>query len=254
MQAEAAAPIGHNAPPPLRDILAENHASLLREVEALADRANAAPRQINDDADFDTVGTLAKDAGALVRRVDGFRKTEKEPYLQAGREVDGFFGAMTDRLDRIKAAFQKIADDHMRAKAAEERRRREEEARKAREEEERQREIARRAEEANRAKTAEKHDAKADALAEKAAIAEASAQASAADLTRTRTASGTLATARTEWAFEITDVDAIPLDKLRPYLPRAEIEKAIRAYVRFHKDAAPLAGVRIFEDVRASFR
>ncbi|KAA2237717.1 hypothetical protein [Salinarimonas soli] len=254
--AVAVATIGHNNPPPLghAEILAERHADVRRDVEAVAARATAAPRAIKTEADLDAIGTLVKDIGALVRRIDTRRTTEKAPHLQAGREVDAFFGVFTDRLEKIRETFQAIADDHARKKAAEERAAREAEARRAEAEAERQREIARRAEEANRLKTAEKHDARAEVAADQAAQATAAAQAGAADLIRTRTASGTLATGRTEWTFEITDFAAIPLEVLRAYLPRAEIEKAIRAHVRVNKGAMPIPGVRIFEDVRASFR
>lgn len=246
--------LGHNQPPPLRDILAENHAGLAGDVETIAERANKAPREIKSEDDLDAVGTLVKDAGTLARRVESIRTAEKAPHLQAGREVDAFFGAFTDRLERIQKVFQGIANEYVRRKREEERRRRGEEARKAREEEERQRKIAEAEAERNRPTAAEKHEAKAEAAAERAATAEAAAQATPAEMTRTRTSSGTLATARSEWAFEITDYSAIPLNELRPYLVRADVEKAIRSFVRVNKDAVPLAGVRIFEDVKASFR
>ena len=75
---------------------------------------------------------------------------------------------------------------------------------------------------------------------------------SAADLSRQRTASGALATAKTEWVFEITDYDAIPLDKLRSYIKRDAIEAAIRMAIKMGNRELP--GVRIFEDVKALIR
>lgn len=244
--------IGANNPPPLKVILTENYVALTAEVEAIAERANLAPRKVTDDDGLGVIGDLVKDAAMLARKADSMRKAEKEPHLTAGREIDAFFATFTDRLDRIRKVFEAVATDYQRAKAAEARRKAEDEARRLREEEERQREIARRAEEANRAKTAAKADDRAEDAAEKAAAAEALANASAAELTRTRSASGTLATAKTEWTFEVVDLDAIPLDRLRPYLRRDDIEKAIRQFVRVgHRE---LPGVRIFEDVRAAFR
>ena len=244
--------MGHNNPPTLLEQLSEDYAQLRHEVEKIADRANTAPRAIKTDSDLDTVGNLIKDASALSRKADASRKAAKDPSLQAGRDVDTFFKQFSERLERIQSTFQKLADDHAKAKAAEARRKAEEEAKRLREEEERQREIARRAEESNRAKTADKHEAKADEVAERAAEAEQAAQASAADLTRTRTASGTLATAQTEWAFEVIDFDAIPLNQLRPYFKREEVEKAVRAFMKTGR--RELAGVRFFEDVKARFR
>jgi len=243
----------HNQPP-LLERLAADYAALSGCIDAIAARANGAPRKITTDADLDVVGAIVVDASALVRKAEAHRKDEKDEFLRSGRDVDAFFKNFIDRIDRIKQAFQAIADIYQREKVAEARRLAEEVARKARDEEERQREIARRADEANRAKTADKHGAKADEAAAIADEAEALAASSAADLTRTRTASGTLATAKTEWAFEITDYEVVPLDKLRPYLKRDAVESAIRALVKVHQDKSPMTGVRIFQDIKASFR
>lgn len=252
MQIAATTAVGHNVPPPLRQVLAENYASLAADVDAIAVRANDAPRAVTSDDDLGRVGDLVKDVRLVAKRVDAARVAEKEPHLTAGREIDAFFKGMAERLDRIGKTLESRATEYQRAKAAEERRRREEEARKAREEEERQREIAARAAEANRSASAAKAEHKAEVAGERAREAEAAAQAKAADLTRTRSETGTVATARTEWAFELIDATAIPLEPLRPYIPRADLEKAIRSFVRM--GGRELAGVRIYEDVRASFR
>lgn len=254
MATAAVATVGHNNPPSLREVLAENYSGLTGDVEAIASKADGAPKNVTSEADLTTVGDIVKDVRQLTKRVDLARVSEKEPYLQGGRDVDAFFKVLTERLDRITKTLEGRATEYQREKATEERRRREEEARRLREQEERQREIARKAEEANRSKTAAKHEDKAEELATKAAEAEAATQVSAAELTRVRSMSGTVATARTEWAFEITDYNEIPLEVLRPYLARADVEKAIRTFVRVNKNSVALTGVRIFEDVKASFR
>jgi hypothetical protein len=246
--------IGANQPPPLRDILAENHAGLIAEIDPLAERANAAPKDIAGDSDITAIGDIVVDARKLSRRLDQAREAEKRPHLEAGREIDGYFKAMVERVDRIAAVLQKRADDYQRARAEEARRAREAEARRIREEEERQRRIAEEEAARNRPVAAEKHQAKAEQAADRAAEVEASAQASAADLTRVRSETGTVASARTSWNFEITDYSAVPLEKLRPYLARADVEKAIRSFVRVNKGAEQLAGIRIFEDIKANFR
>ena len=76
--------------------------------------------------------------------------------------------------------------------------------------------------------------------------------ASAADLVRTHTGMGVVATLKTSWAFEITDRTKIDLESLRPYLPLDAIEKAVRAYVR--AGGRELAGCRIFQDKKAMIR
>jgi hypothetical protein len=249
---EAIAGMGHNQPPSLFERLAEDHAQLRHSLECLASRATAAPREIKSQDDLRVIGTLIIDARDLAKKATLARVAEKEPFLTAGREVDTFFKTITDRLDRISQFFQKLADDHQRAVAAEARRKAEEEARAAREEEAHRLALAAKAEDANREKHAEQHTAKAEAAGFAADRAEATANASAAALTRQRFDSGVLATSKEAWAFEVIDFDAIPLDKLRPYFTRAHIEQAIRMAVKMgHRE---LAGVRIFEDIKASFR
>lgn len=253
MAQAALATIGHNNPPSLLETLAEEHCQLRHTVETLADKANHAPKEIADETDYAVLADLVKQSSVVLRDVDRARVTAKEPYLQAGRDVDTFFASLGDRLKRMKDVMTKRADDYVRRKRDEERRAREEEARKLREEEARQREIAARAAEANRPTAAAKAEDKAETFAARADQTE-SANVSAADLTRVRTAGGATASARTEWTFEITDWNAIPLDMLRPYMARPEVEKAIRSLIRIQKNAVTIPGVRIFEDVKASIR
>lgn len=229
----------HNNPP-LLDRLGIEYASISDEIEALAARANAAPKKIVDDAGAQIVKDLNREANAFWKRVDGLRKDEKEPHLQATRDVDGFFKPFLDRSIKIKEFFQGVADQHERERRAEEQRKRDEDARKLREEAARQREIAARAEAAARPTQATKAETKAEDLAERAE--------------RMEVAPVVLDGAKTEWTFEITDYDSIDLAKLRPYLKREEVEKAIRQHVRIHKGNSAIAGVRIFEDVRAKLR
>lgn len=253
MPEAAEAVIGHNRAT-LTEILSEKYADLAKKVEAIAVRANTAPRKIETDDHLATIGKLVVDTRALFKDADKAREAEKEPFLKGGREVDAFFSVFKDRLDRIGRAFQQISDDHARAVAAKRRAEAEAAAKAAREEAERQAEIARRAEEANRTKTAEKHGARAGEAERAAEAAEAVASSSAADLVRERLDTGVLSTARTEWTFEITDYAAIPLDILRPYMKREHVEQAIRALVKIQKNATSVPGVRIFEDTKASFR
>lgn len=246
--------IGGNNPPPLREILAERFARTSMEIDQLAKRADGAPKKVVDDEQFGAVGDIAKDARTLSKSIEEKRKVEKEPFLQGGRDVDAFFGTLTDRVKRIADTLQARADEYARAKAAEERRKREEEARRLAAEEQRQREIAEREAERNRPTASAKHEDRANYAQERAAAAAAGAEARAAELTRTRSAAGTVASARTSWDFEITDIGKVPLDTLRPFIKREHIEQAIRSFVRINKDAVPLEGVRIFENVKANFR
>jgi hypothetical protein len=228
-------PIGHNQPPPITEVLSENQAALLGEVEALARLAGSAPNEVKSELDLDTVGKIVRAAADLAKRADGARVAEKDPYLVGGREVDAFFKAPLDRLDRIKKVMtdrasiyqRKVADAAREKAAAEAKRLRDEEA---------------------AAKTADM----AKEASQAAKAAEQTAAAPVADLTRTVTQSGILAGAKSSWVFEVTDWTAIPLEKLRPYLKHEAIEAAIRAAVKIGE--RDLAGVRIFEQATATFK
>ena len=244
--------IGHNVPPNLIEILAENNAQLRHELEKLAGRATHAPRKITDEADLGVIGSLVRDARALNINITAKRKAEKEPFLNAGREVDQYFNTLTDRVDRIVTTFQAIGDDYQREVAAKARAEAEARAKAAREEEARRIAEARKAEEAGRKANAAKHEGKAELARAQAEQAEATAQEKAADLTRVRTESGVIASAKEAWTFTITNYDEIPLDVLKPFLKREAVEAALRAAIKLN--LRECKGVRIFKDVKASFR
>ena len=246
--------MGHNQPPAptLLERLSETYATIFDAVEDLATKANSGPRVVKTSDDLNSCGILVTVARDILKQAEAARKGEKDQFLRAGKDVDAFFAKATDRLDRIKATFEGLATDYQRKVAAEARAAAEVAAARARTEEAARIDLARKAEEANRGKHAETHQTKADEAAYRAVEAEAVAQASAADLTRTRTASGALATAKTEWKAEIVNFEAVPLDKLRAYIKRDAIEAALRIAVKM--GVREMEGVRFFEDVTASFR
>lgn len=248
--------MGGNLPPSptLAEVLAEQHAGTVAEVDALALKADALPKAVKDEVQLGRVGDVVKAARALTKKLEDARKIANDPHLTAQRETNAFFAVSTERLKRIADKLSARATDYQLEVEAERRRKAEDQARKLREEEDRARNAAQVAHEAGKAAAVSRHEDKADLAAERAARLEREAGASAADLTRTRSGSGTLATTRTAWAFEITDISKVPLEMLRPHLPRTDIEKAIRAFVRVNQDGVQLAGVRIFQDTRAAFR
>lgn len=247
---------GHNNPPPLKEILSENYRHFTDEIEDVAGRATAAPKTVRNANDLDAIGVVVKDAKAMVRRVRAARTEEKEPFLKGGREVDAFFGHMSDRLDHIVVVLEERASEYQRQKAAEERRKRDEEARKLREKEEAARRKAEEAAAAGRERTADKAELKADTLAEKAERAEREAEAKAADLTRTRGASGTLASAKTTTKIRIVDLGAAQraMGPLGPYVSSEAIQKAGNAWLKFNAGQPAPEGLEVYEDVKATFR
>lgn len=235
--------IGDNLPP-LSERLGLDYGEDVRATEALAARANAAPREITGDEDLHLIRTLVGDARTLSKTIDAKRVEEKAPHLEAGRTVDEFFGALTKRLARIADAFQRIADDHATKLAKEAKRRAAEEAALKRAEEEKARAAARAAEEAARPKVAAKADAKAEEAARAAAELEAKPAADFVPLASDGEALGKL-----EWTYEVEDPNAIDLVALRPYLKLDAVEVAIRAFMKM--GGRKLAGVRIFQKVKA---
>lgn len=232
--------------------LSKDNENLKGQVDTIAERANKAPREIKTDADLDAIGTLVKDARALSKAVTAKRVAAKEPFLTAEREVDGFFAGFTDRLNRIASAFQVLGDAYQDAKVAAERAKADAIAKKAREEQQSRLELARKADEAGRMARSANHVGKAEAASAQAFQAENVLAARPAEIARQRFDSGTVASAKGEWTFEITDYSKIPLDELRPYFKREDVEKALRLAVR--QGVRDMESVRIFEQVKAQFR
>lgn len=227
---------------PIKDLLRESYADILNRADDLNAASLRAPTSITDDETQGKVGDLIKMMGACIKKTEVARVSEKEPFLQAGREVDGFFKGVTDPLEKGKRNLESRVTTYLRAKADEERRRREEEEARAREEADRL---------AAQAATTKQLDAaiEAETVAREASKA---AEAKPAEMARTRGELGSVSTLRTSWEFEVIDYADVPLDVLRPYIARSDIEKAIRGAVR--SGIRELKGVRIFEQSTAVVR
>lgn len=255
MQQETSAPvasqeIGANNPP-LKDRLGIAYETLKARANELLGGASRAPTQIRDDDEQGKVGDLIKLIAACIKRSETSRGSEKEPHLQAGREVDAFFKAISDPLDIAKRGLESRVGVYLRAKADAERKRREEEAARLRAEADAK---AKEAEEAKRKATQDRKLEQAAQLEEQAAEVQKTAEVKPAEMARTRGELGSVSTLKQTWTFAIEDEGAIDLEALRPYLPRTDIEKAIRAFVRVHKGSKKLDGVRIFEETSAVVR
>ncbi len=251
--------------PPLSEQLATRFEEQLKQVEEIAARATAAPRAIEDEAQHNDLAQIVKDARTLTKTLDSHFKAEKAPWLEGGRTVDSFFKEPRERLDRIMSGMEKRIKAHLDAKAAAERARLAEEARQARERElAAQREAdARLAEAAKARQNADVHETKmveaatASALAaahgSEARDAEKQSEAKPAELARTRTEAG-LSTLQTFWDFEIVDLEAVSLVKLRPFIKEEHIEMAVRSFVKTHGGSQQIPGVRIFQQTKANVR
>ena len=257
--------VGDNMPPedanPLQDRLAEDHGDLIARRDELLASAARTPDVVEDDEMNKRFATLAKLLAALVKKSETSRVGEKEFFLDGGRQVDGWFKQITDPAKKAKASIETRQTEWQRKVAAEERRRRAEEERLAREEADRlAKEAAEREKVLKDAKGLDAAVAAAELAKQAAADAEAAAKAAAAkpaDLSRTRSDEGAVASLHTWWDFRDIDRDNLDLEMLRQHLPEEALEKAVRAWIKANstvvrqmKGQQPIRGVVIFENSR----
>ena len=262
--------VGGNTPPIVStDELAAENAEALKSVADLLAEARALPAEVTDDETDGRVTDVVRALQNTWKQIEATREDRKAPLLAACRTVDSFFkGSLLEKLEKIKTVLESRLTVWKRKKADTERRRLAEEARKAAEaaaelraaaDRERQEAEAAAAFEDTAATLAPEQNATVkaanDAALNAAIDARQAAQAAAvkpADLARNRSSSGAAISTLVEtWAFEIDDLNAVSLDALRPFIPRADIEKAIRRYVAVNKGDRPLAGVRIYPEENA---
>lgn len=229
-----AAGLGHNNPPieTAPDALAARLAEETAPLKTRAEELLGAEARVPAALDAATVGKAAdfvKQIGAAIKVSEDARKKTKQPYLDAGKQVDGHFSQIVDPLAGLKRRMEARIGDHQRRVAEEERRRREEEARRAAEEA---------AKKEAAVETKDELDEAIEAHAE-AAKAQKAAEAPPQELARARGEYGAVATTRTVWMHEVTDATKIPREYL--IVNDAAIKAAIKAGVR------EIAGIRIYE-------
>lgn len=246
---------GNNPPEPtLVEKMTEAAAPLVKELDALAEKANALPKTVKSDEENLEVGAVVKEARSISKRVEALRVEIKAPIIQAGKDVEAFFGVPADRLKRIITTLEDRGTAFVNAKAAGERRLREEQARIAREKAEEERRKADAAADAGRVQTAAKAEGRAEAAEDQARRFEMAAEKSNADLVRARGAGWTVATAKTKQDIRIVNFAEADLETLRPFLDREQVLKAARAWLKVTKGTEALKGFEIFDDLKAQYR
>ena len=254
--------IGHNSPPPdlllgeaLRDRLAEENGQLIARRDELLAAAARIPAIDSDDV-AGRVSDYIKQLTALTKAAESKRTGAKEPYLEGGRNIDGFFRAITDPVARAKTAIERRLTDYLRDKEARARREREEQERLARQ----AAETARREAEAKAQALADEPGLEAAIAAEKAAEtasadlvkATQAAAVKPAELSRTRGDYGAVSSLRTQWVFDEIDRASLDLEALRFHIPADGLEKAVRSFIK--AGGRELSGTRIFETTAAAVR
>lgn len=132
----------HNNPPESNfdDIeisINDEYGAVLNQYEALVEAAERLPETINDEEKAEKVADYIKQLSSNKKKLDGARTAKKEPYLEKGRFVDGFFNKKKDILDGIiSKAKNKLSDYAYQKEQAEKKRLQEEAEKKKREQEE----------------------------------------------------------------------------------------------------------------------
>ncbi len=233
------------------DQLKHDFAHVETAIAALEKRAAESPLVLEDDDDLAAVTALAGELGKAAKRADDLRDIQGRPHLDAQRTINTFFKSFETRLKTAKDRISQRATLYMSKKAEAERaKQREEEARVRALAEAKAREAAE-ALKAGKAEEAHAAQAASDNLNNRADHAADAAAAKPADLARTQTDSGT-ATLQQSWEFEIENIDLIDLEALRPFLPRAAIEQAMRGFVKSGR--REIKGARIYPKNAARFR
>lgn len=264
---ELLAPKGHNRPPlvefyseqneQLPGYLESENADLVKRKTDLLAAFARAPITVDDDETCGRMGDFSKQLGACVKEAEARRQAAKEPTLQAGRIIDGFFKkSITEGVDSAKRTIGDRMTGFLRKKEEAERRRREEEERAARAAADEARKQAAAAEaqmrtEADLVVATAAHEEAAQKAGDALKAAQA-AEAKASELSRTRGDYGALASLRTEIVGEVDEVLPTTLQTLAPFIAKEAVEKALRLAIR--NGIRDVPGCRIFERKTAAVR
>ena len=248
---------GDNLPPadadPIHDRLVETYAELeKRTAKLLAGIARVPPIDSSDLAQSAT--DFRKQINSHLKKLEALRVSEKAPFYDGVKTVDGFFKGMSTPL---KQGYEDIGANlkkHLRRVEEEARRVAEEQARVERERERQEREVAERlardASDEVALQLAVEAETRAQQAKADAVVAERAAKAKPAEFSRVRGDLGGVASLKQFWDFRVTARPHIDLEALRPYIKDEHIDQAIRGYVVVHKGDQPLPGVEIFQNTR----
>ena len=252
MTQQEPAGIGDNLPPDPMDPeqiasrLDEAHAKIFARAEELKASVGRMPAEIEDEA----MAAKFTDTGAMVnacrKAAEAARVAEKAPFLDGSRQIEAHFRTPLALLDTLKKSISGKLTNFQIKKEREERRRLEAEQ-KAAEEEAKKKEAG----------AEDEVDLEEAVAAEDTANVKAKeAQASTADLSRSRGQYGSVASLRKLWTFAVVDHSKIPMERLRPYFSDEAIDKAIRSLIRAEVaptgKAVDLPGVKIFQEAKTA--
>lgn len=227
--------IGGNNPPSTAELLKEKHKPIFDKARRWLARAKAANLDPKTEADCAKLEELYAEGRDIANDADRIRAQEKEPHLQAGREVDSlFFGEVRDKVgaDRAKPGLaqqilQAAADRRLEITRAQQR----EQAKAAEKAAEEAAKLAAKAqsqEERGRTREADVTAAQADATAQHANALATAAAAPVDQASKTRTAGGRSVAVKTKRFCTGVVRKDLDLEELRPYLDQDALVKAVQ--------------------------
>lgn len=250
------ATIGDNNPPTdaqiFRERMQEQHPDLLKRADDLVAALERLPSEIGDDETAGRVTDYISQLAKCRKAAETTRVAEKEPYLSMGRTVDGYFKAITDKLDNAKTRAQRPLTEHLNRKAEEERKERLRIAEEQRLAAQRAADEAAQLEASKQTEAAEETFTQAQVHEQRAVKMEVAATARPAQLANVRGAEGSGASLRTRWVGKLINRDQLDVARLLPFISDEALQKAINGYVAAgHRE---LRGVSIVEESTAVVR
>lgn len=200
--------------------------------------ATRSAEEVTDAATEEAAIELLGRVKATVKSAKAFRLSATEPHREATKAIDAEFKELVSPLEGAMRALEAQILAH--------RQREEEAARQAQREEQERVEAERKRLEENARKRQEEEDAKASAEG-RAAVEQKpfeieDARAAPPPEKTKATATGTKATVKDNWKFEVLDVDQVPDEFVVRQVDGTQVKAAIRAGKR------EIPGLRIYND------
>ncbi len=128
--------IGHNRPDTIAVLtgeLPEANIDLMHRAAELVESCTRMPSKIDDDATSSAMVDQRTLLSSALKEIEARRKRAKQPYLDGGKAVQGFFTSIAEPLVEFVKQIDVLQTLYLRFKADMERKRREEDARVANE-------------------------------------------------------------------------------------------------------------------------
>ncbi|MBU6232444.1 hypothetical protein KGP36_07460 [Patescibacteria group bacterium] len=94
---------------------------LIERAGQLFKAADRVPKELADDEQSGKTGDFVKQINAFLSEAEASRKRIKQPYLDCGKAIDGFFSGLTEPVEKVKGEMGARVARYLNAKRLEER-------------------------------------------------------------------------------------------------------------------------------------